>query len=73
MRILDIPQRKPEVWRGSAWSPEQERANREWETFWRFFKYLYPHKTKVILGMLFIMVGVPLREIGVFCESISGR
>ena len=66
MRILDIPQRKPEVWRGPAWSPDQERANREWETFWRFFKYLYPHKTKVILGMLFIMVGVPLREISVF-------
>ena len=66
MRLLDIRQRKPEVWRGPAWSPEQERANREWETFWRFFKYLYPHKTKVILGMLFIMVGVPLREISVF-------
>ena len=66
MKILDIPQRKPEVWRGPAWSPDQERANREWETFWRFFKYLYPHKTKVILGMLLIMVGVPLREISVF-------
>ncbi len=66
MRILDIPQRKPEVWRGAAWSPDQERASREWETFWRFFKYLYPHKTKVILGMLLIMVGVPLGEISVF-------
>ncbi len=66
MTILDIPQRKPEVWRGPAWSPERERASREWETFWRFFKYLYPHKTKVILGMLLIIVGVPLGEISVF-------
>lgn len=64
--LLQVPQRRPEVWRKAGWSAGQERAQREWRTFWRFFRYIFPYKSKVVLGMLLVIVGVPLGEIGVF-------
>ncbi len=37
----------------------------QWKVFWRFVRYLWPHKYKVILVLLMTFVGVPLSQIGV--------
>ncbi len=66
LNFLQVVPRKPEVWRKTGQVARQERAQHEWRTFWRFFRYIYPYKSKVILGMLLVIVGVPLGEIGVF-------
>jgi len=64
--FLQVVPRQPEVWRKTGQAATQERAQHEWRTFWRFFRYIYPYKSEVILGMLLVIVGVPLGEIGVF-------
>jgi ABC-type multidrug transport system fused ATPase/permease subunit len=66
LNFLQVVPRKPEVWRKTGQAVRQERAQHEWRTFWRFFRYIYPYKSKVILGMLLVIVGVPLGEVGVF-------
>ena len=64
--LLQVPRRRPEIWRKAGKATGQERAQNEWQTFWRFFRYIYPHKRKVVLGMLLVIIGVPLGEVGVF-------
>lgn len=64
--LLQVRERRPEVWRQEGWSGRQEKAQREWQTFWRFFKYIWPHKLIVILFILLGFVGVPLGQIGLF-------
>jgi len=66
LEIIQVRRRRSEVWRQAGWSDEQERAQREWQTFWRFFRYIWPHKYIVILFMLLGIVGTPLGQIGLF-------
>lgn len=66
MNLLQVVPRRPEIWRKTGLAAQQERAQNEWQTFWRFFRYIYPYKRKVILGMLLVIIGVPLGEVGVF-------
>jgi ATP-binding cassette, subfamily B, bacterial MsbA len=47
-----------------------DKFSREAGTFFRFLKLLAPYKTKVILIMLLILVGVPLGEIGMFLGRV---
>ena len=65
-RVLQVRNRRPEVWRQAGWSGEQERAQREWQTFWRFFPYIWPVRWKVFLFILLGVVGAPLGQIGLF-------
>jgi len=64
--LLRVRERRPEVWRQEGWSERQETAQREWQTFWRFFKYIWPYKTIVILFILLGVVATPLGQIGLF-------
>lgn len=64
--LLKVRPRRPEVWRQAGWSGEQETAQREWQTFWRFFPYIWPVKFKVLLFILMGVVGAPLGQIGLF-------
>ena len=64
--LLQVRERRPEVWRQEGWSGEQEKARREWQTFWRFFKFIWPHRFIVILFILLGFVGTPLGQIGLF-------
>ena len=68
--ILQVRERRPEVWRQVGWSGEQEKAQSEWQTFWRFFRYLWPHRWIVALFILLGFVGTPLGQIGLLsCSS----
>ena len=64
--FLQVIPRRPEVWRKTGIENDQEHAEHGFRTFWRFFRYVFPYKSKLILGMLLVIVGVPLGEIGVF-------
>jgi ABC-type multidrug transport system fused ATPase/permease subunit len=66
MNPLKVVPRRPEVWRKTGRTAQQDRAQNEWQTFWRFFRYIHPYKRKVALSMLLVIIGVPLGEVGVF-------
>ena len=47
-----------------------DRLTREAGSFFRFLKLLAPYKSKVVLLLLLILVGVPLGEIGMFLSRV---
>jgi len=64
--FLQVTERRPEVWRRAGMTREQQRAKREWQTFWRFFMYCWPQIWIIVLFFGMAFTAIPMGQIGVF-------